>query len=196
MSLTYCVTDAEFDGPNPGANSMLAFATVAVIDGAIGPSFEAVLSPLPEAKPDPRTLTWFQSEPEIYAAATRDPRPAGDVMADFVSFVRTLPGTPVFASHPLSLDGVWFDYYLRRFTGEALMAGHRDKDPLFPEPALCIASFLSGRIGWEMSRCRYGNYPPDWLGNLPHSHRAIDDAMGYAHLLKMLLGRKPVEAAP
>jgi hypothetical protein len=194
VSLTYCVTDAEFDGPGPGENSMLAFATVALVDGVIGPSFEAVLAPLPEAKPDPGTLAWFRSEPEAYAFATKDPRPAGLVMSDFVAFVRGLPGTPVFASHPLSLDGLWFDYYLRRFTRERLMAGHRDKDSLFPEPALCIASFLCGRLGWEMPRCRYGNYPPEWLGNTPHTHRAIDDALGYAHLLKMLLaGKAPAE---
>jgi hypothetical protein len=191
VSLTYCVTDAEFDGPGPGENSMLAFATVAVVDGAIGPSFEAVLAPLPEAKPDAGTLAWFESEPEAYAFATRDPRPAREVMQDFVAFIRKLPGTPVFASHPLALDGVWFDHYLRRFTGYSIIAGHREKDPLFPVPAFCIASFLSGRIGWDVSRCGYKNYPPGWLGNLPHTHRAIDDALGYAHLLTMLLATEP-----
>lgn len=190
MDLTYVVTDAEFDGPAPGANSMLAFASVAVVGGKIGPSFEAMLSPLPKAKPDPGVLAWFATVPEAYEAATRDPRPAEEVMTEFVSFVRGLPGTPVFAAHPLALDGIWFDYYLRRFTRETLLAGHRDKNPLFPHPALCIASFLSGRIGWDISRCRYTNYPSEWLGNQPHSHRAIDDALGYAHLLKMLLDRR------
>jgi hypothetical protein len=168
---------------------MMAFASVAVVNGQIGASFEAVLSPLPEAKPDPGVLAWFKSEPEAYAAATSNPRPPADVMADFVAFVRGLPGTPAFASHPLALDGVFFDYYLRRFTRETLLAGHRDKDPLFPHPALCIASFLAGKLSWDISRCRYVNYPSDWLGNCPHSHRAIDDALGYAHLLKMLLAR-------
>jgi hypothetical protein len=195
VSLTYVVTDAEFDGPAPGANSMMAFASVAVVNGEIGASFEAVLSPLPEARPDAGVLTWFKSEPEAYAAATSNPRSPADVMADFVTFVRGLPGTPVFASHPLALDGVFFDYYLRRFTKETLLAGHRDEDALFPHPALCIASFLSGRIGWDMSRCRYTNYPGEWLGNLPHTHRAIDDALGYAHLLKMLLASPTPVAA-
>jgi hypothetical protein len=196
LGLTYVVTDAEFDGPNPGANSMLAFASVALVDGEIGESFEAVLSPLPEASPDPGTMAWFKSEPDAYAFATTNPQPAAVVMADFVSYVRKLPGTPVFASHPLSLDGVWFDYYLHRFSGRSIIPGHREKDPLFPQPALCIASFLSGRLGWDLSRCGYKNYPPEWLGNLPHSHRALDDAMGYAHLLKMLLERKiTLEAA-
>ncbi|MFF5076767.1 hypothetical protein ACFY36_06930 [Actinoplanes sp. NPDC000266] len=29
--------------------------------------------------------------------------------------------------------------------------------------------------------------PPEWLGNIEHTHRAIDDARGYAHLLGVLL---------
>lgn len=187
MSLTYVVTDGEFDGPDPARHSMLAFASVALVDGEIGPNFEAVLEPLPEATSDPAVLAWFLSEPEAYAAATSNPRPPGDVMADFASFVRGLPGTPVFAAHPLAVDGKWFDHYLRRFTSDWLMSGPRDENPLFPLSSLCIASFLAGKLGWDISRCRYANYPSEWLGNHPHSHRAIDDALGYASLLKMLL---------
>jgi len=187
VTLTYVVTDGEFDGPDPARHSMLAFASVALVGGEIGPRFEAVLEPLPNAVADADVMAWFRSEPDAYAAATSNPRPPGDVMADFASFVRGLPGTPVFAAHPLAVDGKWFDHYLRRFTGDWLMSGPRDKNPLFPLPSLCIASFLAGRLGWEISRCRYANYPSEWLGNHPHSHRAIDDALGYASLLKMLL---------
>lgn len=28
--------------------------------------------------------------------------------------------------------------------------------------------------------------PPEWLGNIPQTHRAIDDARGYAHVLREL----------
>jgi inhibitor of KinA sporulation pathway (predicted exonuclease) len=31
------------------------------------------------------------------------------------------------------------------------------------------------------------HYPAEWLGGHDHSHRAIDDARGYAHLLTLLL---------
>ena len=195
MTLTYVVTDAEFDGPDPARHSMLAFASVALVDGAIGPSFEAVLEPLPDATSDPGVMAWFRSEPAAYFAATNNPRPPREVMGDFVSFVRSLPGTPVFTAHPLAVDGKWFDHYLRRFTSDWLMSGPRDINPLFPLPSLCIASFLSGRLGWEISRCRYANYPPEWLGNHPHTHRAIDDALGYASLLKMLLAMPVARAA-
>jgi hypothetical protein len=31
--------------------------------------------------------------------------------------------------------------------------------------------------------------PPEWFGNIEHTHRAIDDARGYAHLLGVLFDR-------
>jgi hypothetical protein len=31
--------------------------------------------------------------------------------------------------------------------------------------------------------------PPEWFGDIAHTHRAIDDARGYAHLLGVLLRR-------
>ena len=139
-----------------------------------------MLSPLPEAKPDAGVLAWFKSEPEAYAAATSDPRPAADVMTDFVAFVRGLPGTPVFASHPLALDGVFFDYYLRRFTRRLLLAGHRDEDPLFPHPCALhrFVPVRPHRLGYvalplHQLSLRMARQPAP-------QHRAIDDALGYA----------------
>jgi hypothetical protein len=112
----YVVTDIEVDGPWPGANSMRSFASVAVTANAeeCG-TFEAVLEPLPGAAPNPNAYAWFQTEPEAWAAATTDPRPVPEVMA------QTLP--------------------------------------------------------------------PDWLGHIEHTHRAIEDARGYAHLLGELFRR-------
>lgn len=38
----------------------------------------------------------------------------------------------------------------------------------------------TGRGHWE---CDVENYPAEWLGDVKHTHRAIDDARGYANLL-------------
>ena len=32
--------------------------------------------------------------------------------------------------------------------------------------------------------------PTSWFGDVPHTHRAIDDALGYAMLLRTLLTRQ------
>ena len=42
-------------------------------------------------------------------------------------------------------------------------------------------------MGWGYSRCRREHYPEEWLGGHIHTHRAIDDSLGYAHLLKEML---------
>ncbi|MDE1901736.1 MAG: DNA polymerase III subunit epsilon [Alphaproteobacteria bacterium] len=181
----YIVTDGEFDGPIPGINSMLSFAAVAVTaDQGIISEFEAVLQRLDGASQNDKTMAFWQTEPEAYAAATHDPEPPNVVMKRFVEWVRNLSGVPVFMSHPLALDGIWIDFYLRRFTEEQLLEGPWNTERLF-HFALCLASYAAGKLGRHI--VDYGNYPPEWLGNIPHTHRAIDDARGYAHLLIHLL---------
>ena len=46
-----------------------------------------------------------------------------------------------------------------------------------------------GVTGWDYAHCLRQNYPEEWYGGHPHSHRAIDDAMGYASILMEMLRR-------
>lgn len=180
----YMVTDIECDGPTPGRNSMLAFASVAVTaDGEARGRFEAVLEPLPGAERDPETWAWWNTQPEALAAATECPRPAADVMADFGQWVRNFEVGRVFAAYPLAFDGGWIDHYLRRFTDRGLVAGHFEDDPLFDGPGLCLKAYAAGVTGLPPWRCTPQALPPEWFGGHAHTHRAIDDALGYAALL-------------
>jgi hypothetical protein len=191
MSWVYVVTDIEVDGPWPGPNSMRSFASVAVTgEGVEAGVFEAVLEPLPGAAVNPDTYAWFQTQPpEIWAAATEHPEPVADVMARFVAWVRDLPGQRMFAAHPLAFDGNWIDYYLRRFTGYGVSQGPYEKDPLFQSPALCLRSYAAAVLNRPPAEVTSATLPPGWLGDIEHTHRAIDDARGYAHLLTVLLNR-------
>ncbi|HEV7264476.1 MAG TPA: DNA polymerase III subunit epsilon [Falsiroseomonas sp.] len=187
----YVVTDVEFDGPVPGRHSMLSFASVAVTcDGRVVGEFEAVLDRLDGASPDPETMAFWRTQPEAYAAATLNPAPASMVMPRFVAWVRSLPGEVVFTAHPLALDGPWIDFYLQRFTAERLIEGPWRAARLFRSAPLCLMSFAAGRLGWPIWSCDVDRYPPAWLGAHPHTHRAIDDARGYAHLLGVLMGMR------
>jgi len=104
MEPVYVVTDVEVDGPTPGENSMLSFASVAVnTKGQISDDFQAVLSTLEGAKADPPTMAWFRTQPEALAAATDNPQPPEDVIASYVHWVRSLPGDPIFVAHPLAM---------------------------------------------------------------------------------------------
>ncbi|BCY10377.1 exonuclease [Actinoplanes sp. L3-i22] len=186
----YVVTDIEVDGPWPGANSMRSFASVAV--NARGEElgvFEAVLEQLPGAAPNPDTYAWFQTQPEAWAAAVTDPRPVAEVMDGFVAFVRALPGPRTFAASPIAFDGGWMDYYLRRFTRYGLVQGPYEKDVLFDGFGLCLRSYAAAVTGRPVAEVSPDQLPAEWFGDVPHTHRAIDDARGYANLLGELFRR-------
>lgn len=186
----YVVTDIEVDGPWPGPNSMRSFASVAVTkDGHEHGVFEAVLEPLPGAQPDAQTYEWFQGQSCAWAAATDGPVPIGVAMHDFTMWVRGLPPERVFSAFPIAFDGLWLDYYLRRFTGYGLVQGPYEKDPLFVGAGLCLRSFAAALTSRPVVEVSAGSLPAEWLGNIEHTHRAIDDARGYARLLAVLMQR-------
>lgn len=190
-SWVYVVTDVEADGPRPGKNSMLSFASIAVsVDGAEHGRFHGVLSPLPGAAPDPATLAWFAAELDAWQVATREPAPAEDVMTKWVAWVQSLPNPRVFAASPLAFDGVWLDYYLRRFTGHALTPGPYERDRLFDGPGLCLRSYAAAITGRPVGEVTSETLPVEWFGDVEHNHQALDDALGYANLLVALSVRR------
>jgi hypothetical protein len=187
---TYFVTDIECSGFRLGRHSMISLATVAVTAaGEERGRFEAVLAELPGATWDPGTRRWFEEEePEALAAATADPRDPAEVMHVFVDFVERVPGTRIFAAHPLGFDSSWIDYYLRAFTDHQLLDGLYADDPLFHD-TLCLRSYGAAVTGRFVRDVSPATLPPEWFGDVPHTHRAIDDAVGYAHLLVELFRR-------
>lgn len=187
---TYVVTDVELDGPWPGINSMRSFASVAVsADGTEHGRFEAVLDPLPGTAPDARTLEWFATQPEAWAAATIDPEPVPQVMQRYVAWLQELPWPRMFAAFPLSLDGIWMDHYLRRFTPYGIRQGHHEDDRLFIGPGLCLRSYAAAVTGESAGVVDVDTLPAEWFGDVEHTHKAIDDTVGYAHLLVELFRR-------
>lgn len=181
----YIVTDCEFDGPLPGRHSMLAFGSVAVSEtGNFLGEFEAVLEPLEGATQDAVTAAFWAKHPEAWRAATTDPQPVAKVMTQFVQWIASLQGEPIFVAHPVALDGPWIDFYLQLSIGRQLFEGPWVKDRLFRRPPLCLMSMLAGYAGRGQWLCDVEHYPTGWLGSVEHTHRAIDDARGYANLLR------------
>jgi DNA polymerase III alpha subunit (gram-positive type) len=188
MSTFYVVTDCEFDGPTPGANSMLSFASVAISAvGSVLGEFEAVLEPLDGAESDGRTMAFWHLHPQAWAAATKNREPPADVMSRFASWVGSFRGEPIFVAHPLALDAPWMDHYLRRFMARPLFEGPWVPDRLFKHAPLCLMSFVAGKTGRAQWECDADRYPSEWLGSIEHTHRAIDDARGYANLLRLFM---------
>jgi hypothetical protein len=166
---------------------MRSFASVATsMDGRTFGEFEAVLAPLPGSAPNARTKEWFDSEPGAWEAATTNPRPIGEEMARYVAWIKSLPGRRAFAAAPLSCDGTWMVFYLRRFTDYGLAQGPYEQGPLFQGPALCLRSYAAALTGMPPADLPAPKLPPHWLGDVEHTHKAIDDARGFANLLHYL----------
>ncbi len=188
MSATYVVTDIEADGLSPVRNSMLSFASVAIEpSGHVLDEFEAVLEPRPDREPSARTMAFWHTQPEAYAAATRDPQPPAQVMARYVDWVRGLPAPRLFAARPLAFDGGWIDHYLDTFAGCRAMVGADNEVPLFDGSGLDLPSFAAAIDGLGHVDGTSAAFPAEWYGDVPHTHRAIDDARGYANVLTRLL---------
>ena len=184
----YFVTDIEADGPSPYENSMLSFATVVLSEsGAQLGEFEAVLVPRADRKPDAGTTAWWQTQPEAWIAATTGAEDPALVMPRFAGWVESFAGRRVFAARPLLFDGLWMDAYLHQFAGTRALSVPRHPRLIFEGQGLCLVSYLSAVQHQTAVGEAADPIPADWLGHHPHTHRAIDDARGYANLLARLL---------
>jgi len=170
----YVSTDIETDGPIPGANSMLSFASVAYDrDGRELGSFAANLETLPGATADPRTMEWWRSQPEAWAACRQDLRTPGEAMADYDRWLLSLRGRPVFVAYPLLFDTMFVYWYQIRFVGKSPF-GHSGID---------IKTLAYVALGLQNYRdATKRSMPAEWFGQTPHSHVALDDARGQGEL--------------
>lgn len=185
----FVVTDIEADGPTPLHNSMLSFASVAIdASGTVHGEFEAVLEPRPDRAPDPVTMEWWKTQPDAWFAATIDPEPPRTVMPRFADWVDSLPGPRVFAAAPMIFDGLWMDHYLDVFAGTRVLGGPFRQRQIFKGGGVCLYTMAGTLRGvpygeWGMSRL-----PAEFYGHIAHTHRAIDDARGFANVLVGLFG--------
>jgi len=173
MAEVYVSTDVEADGPIPGPHSMLSFASAAYrADKTLVGTFEANLHLLPDAAGDPKTMAWWQGQPEAWAACRSNLREPAAVMPEYVRWLKALPGKPVFVGYPAAYDFMFVYWYLIRFAGESP----------FSHSALDIKSYAMAVLGTEYRQSVKRNMPAAWFDDLPHTHVALDDAKGQGAL--------------
>jgi len=182
----YVSTDIETDGPIPGANSMLSFASVAYDDdGRELACFSVNLETLPAATPDARTMEWWRTQPDAWAACRTDLRAPAIAMADYDRWVQALGGRPVFVAYPLLFDMMFVYWYQIRFVGKSPF-GHSGID---------IKTMAYVALGLRSYRdATKRGMPADWFGATPHSHVALDDARGHGELFFNI--RRALQATP
>lgn len=165
----YVSTDVETDGPIPGENSMLSLGSVVFDAGGVEiASFEINLETLPGAKTNPKTMQWWKSQPEAWAAARRNPVEATAAMQRYLAWVEGLPGEPVFVAYPLLFDMMFVYWYLIRFCG---------RSP-FSHSGIDIKTLAYAAMGSASYRgAAKKNMPKHWKpAGTKHKHVAIEDA--------------------
>nr|WP_281261477.1 3'-5' exoribonuclease [Devosia naphthalenivorans] len=180
----FIVTDIESDGPTPLHNSMLSFASVAIeADGTPHGEFEAQLTQRPDRTTNDTTMAWWQTQPEAWAATTANAEDPAVVMPRFADWVEALPGPKVFVAAPMIFDGLWMDHYLDEYAGTRALSGPFKGRQIFRGGGICLytmAGTLRGApyLDWGMSKL-----PAEFYGHIAHTHKAIDDARGFANVL-------------
>jgi hypothetical protein len=184
---TFVVTDIESDGHNPLESSMLSFASVAVdVKGSVLGEFEAVLTPRSDRKPNPDTMAWWATQPEAHKWATTNPEDPAVVMARYADWVESLPGYRVFAAAPMTFDGPWMDHYLWTYAGTRVLGGPFNSRQIFRGGGVCLYTMAGALRGAPYLKWGMQRVPPEWYGHIEHTHRAIDDARGFANVLAKL----------
>lgn len=185
---TFVVVDIEADGPIPGPHSMLSLGAAAFsINGGIFSDFEINLKPLPDAHPHPATMRWFEAQaPDALAHARRNPEAPTVAMSRFFEWVAGLPAPRVLAACPAPFDFMWVNWYLYKFLGTKMRTPILE--PLFSGCALDIATLFADRHNVPFTEMNPSLLPADWYDGHKHSHKAIEDARGYASVLHKMAG--------
>src|SRR5438445_3037341 len=168
MAEVYVSTDVETDGPIPGPNSMLSFASAAYLPNkTVVSTFSANLETLAGASGDPSTLAWWRQHPEACAAARQNAEDPAVVMPRYVQWIQQLPARPVFVGYPAGFDFLFVYWYLIRFAGESP----------FSFSALDIKTYAMAVLKTDYRESTKRNMPRHWFDKLPHNHVALDDAL-------------------
>lgn len=164
----YVSTDVESDGPIPGPHSMLSLASAAYRpDKSLVTTFSANLESLPGAQGHPATMEWWSQNPEAWKATRADARDPAVVMREYVTWIKQLPGRPVFVAYPAGFDFTFVYWYLHRFVGESP----------FSHSALDMKTLAMAILKLPYRDSTKRNMPRRWFGPAPHTHVALDDAI-------------------
>lgn len=177
MKEIYVSTDIECDGPCPGLNSMLSFASVALDPTkgigreAIVDVFEANLETLPGAKTDPETMKWWGADErkEAWERCRFQLQKPADVLPKYAAWLAQLGGAPIFVGYPASFDFTFIYYYLHRFSP--------GNNP-FVRNAIDVETYAMAMLGSGYLKAGEHAWPDHWFDrSLKVTHVALDDAM-------------------
>jgi hypothetical protein len=168
MTEIYVSTDVETDGPIPGPHSMLSFGSAAYLaNKTLLGTFAANLETLPGASGDLRTMEWWATQSEAWAACRQHLQPPETAMRNYLAWLKGLPGRPVFVAYPAGFDFTFVYWYLMRFAGESP----------FSHSALDIKTYAMAMLKIDYRASTKRAMPRRWFDPMRHTHVALDDAI-------------------
>ncbi len=93
-------------------------------------------------------------------------------MPRFIKWLSALPGDCVLAAHPLIFDGVWLDWYMRKYANAQAFGGPSDASCPFIGAGIDIPSYVQGGFRLDYFRVR-PDYPANLYNNIEHTHTRI-----------------------
>jgi hypothetical protein len=122
-------------------------------------------------------MRWWAEQPAAWKACRRDVQSPETAMRHYLAWLKQLPGKPVFVAYPAAFDFLFVYWYLIRFAGESP----------FSHSALDIKTYAMAvlKVGYREAVKR--NMPKPWFDELPHTHCALDDAIGQGALFCNML---------
>jgi hypothetical protein len=181
MPEIYVSTDVEADGPIPGPHSMLSFGSAAFTEtGELLSTFSANLQLLDGAKGHPDTMAWWQENQAAWALTRINLQSPHEAMHQYFTWLKSLPGEPVFVGYPVAYDFMFVYWYLLRFAGESP----------FSHSALDIKTYAMAVLGFSYRDSTKRNMPKRWFPASPHTHVALDDAMEQGQLFCNILAER------
>jgi DNA polymerase III alpha subunit (gram-positive type) len=174
----YCSTDVETDGPIPGPHSMLSFGSAAFnsYGKQIG-TFYRNLETLPGATGAKDTMEFWAKNQSAFDLTRVDPQSPTKAMHQYVEWLKSLPGRPVFVGYPATFDFMFVYHYLMTFVGESP----------FSFSALDIKSYAMAVLKTEFKETAKRNMPKRWFPDAKHTHHALDDAIEQGLLFMNIL---------
>ncbi len=174
----YISTDVEADGPIPGQNSMLSFGSAAYTrDKQLLSTFEVNLECLSGAVADEETSKWWQMQTEAWAYCRSNLVKPEFAMKNYVEWLNSLNGKLVFVGYPVAYDFMFIYWYLIKFVGHSP----------FSHSALDIKTLAMVALQSDYRSASKKNMPKEWFDELPHTHKALDDAIGQGALFCNIL---------
>ena len=164
----YVSTDIEADGFIVGKNSILSIGSAAFLaDKTLIDTFSINLDILPEGESSPETMLWWQDFPDAWATCRKNCQAPQIAMQQYATWLKQLPGKPIFVASPSGFDFSFIYYYFSRFA----------QDNPFGYAVIDMRSYFMGMQHSNYGQSGKKNWPKEWAEDYPHTHIALDDAL-------------------